>query len=110
MKSKNDEILAIENEQRKLADRLAGLRKEPESVKPKIRGHTFDDNSIILEFPTKEQAEKAKAILERMEFGPCPFERGESYRRLCDGTWLGDSYIGAQYEIDAWHMGSAKKR
>ena len=125
MKSKNDEILAIEQEQRRLADlqkvnadRLAQLRKEPESVKPKVRMSYYDADVVTLEFDTKEQAEKAKAILEKMEFGDCPFQRGDTfeYERRSGWSTLGHNGISftwsdenCPWAVAAWRHGALRK-
>ena len=129
--TKNDKINEIESEQRRLAekqnalaDRLAELRKEPESVKPRIDGvyqmytpgfQVKDDKLYVrLAFDTKEQAEKAKAILEKMEFGPMPYEAwGDDIEYLGMGgawhTW-GSSHPSHEMLVAAWRHGALRKK
>ena len=114
MKSKNDEIFDIEQEQRRLADRLAELRKEPESVKPVVRYYgplREPASELVLEFYTKEQAEKAKAILEKMEFGDPPAYNTQMEYLNDRNCWEGvGSFNDSPWWIAGWHFGRLRRR
>ena len=116
MDKRNAEIASIEQEQRRLADRLALLRKEPESVKPDVCDvdedweceDGADGFAVNLIFRSKEQAEKAKAILEKMEFGHYPENGVEVTRTRMDGTERHTVFDTCL--IPDWRMGLVKVR
>ena len=111
MDKRNAEIASIEQEQRRLADRLAQLRKEPESVKPKVRMSYYDADVVTLEFDTKEQAEKAKAILEKMEFGEPPTEKGARLEKLeVGGSWSQYHWDDWPMDVAMWRMGVVRRK
>ena len=106
---------ALRRDLSELDAQIAKMKSEPESVKPKVfrqygNGSTFfldgEKHHVVLSFQTEEQAEKAKAILEKMEFGDPP-EFGVPIRRTtCSGSVVDDNFSPPW--IPDWRIGMVK--
>ena len=119
----NDKILlqekadALRRDLSELDAQISKMKTEPESVKPRIESYTqrhtnitMSPKSLALVFDTPEQAEKAKAILEKMEFGEPPFSVGDGYEGTFEGgVWRGETWDGFPVDYARWHMGQARK-
>ena len=118
----NDKIREIEERMRQRAEdekkdaELLKQLREP-NWKPTVRspfrvsanGEPFLYR-LCLDFPSEEQAEVAKEMLEGMEFGPPPFKYYERVRVICfDGSWRIERWCGYQYQVDQWHQGHVRK-
>ena len=108
---------ALRRDLSELDAQISKMKTEPESVKPRIWSYAEDyqtvhmgRKSLALVFATPEQAEKAKAILEKMEFGEPPFSVGDGYEGTFEGgVWRGDTWDGFPVDYATWHMGQARK-
>ena len=101
---------ALRRDLSELDAQISKLPSQPESVKPRIESYTervsnicMGPKSLALCFDTPEQAEKAKAILEKMEFGePPPIGTPIQRTRVSGGvtpdifssTWTPDWHFG----------------
>ena len=119
----NDKILlqekadALRRDLSELDAQISKMPSQPESVKPTVYG-PYERNTdlrnaspaLVLYFGTTEQAEKAKAILEKMEFGEPPFSVGDGYEGTFEGgVWRGETWDGFPVDYARWHMGQARK-
>ena len=108
---------ALRRDLSELDAQIARMPSQPESVKPRIRNYEgtvpWNQGWLVLEFSNLEQREKAKAILEKMEFGDPPSVtsgQGGRYERLgLDGLWNGFWWDSWPSDIALWHMGLARK-
>ena len=112
---------ALRRDLSELDAQIAKMPSEPESVKPNIVGPFRGDAvylsdmgvyRLVLTFGTEEQAEKAKATLEKMEFGPVPdwYNKQVQYQTP-SGAWRNDYFYADQDScVNAWHMGKVRER
>ena len=107
---------ALRRDLSELDAQIAKMKTEPESVKPIIIGPFMGNNvyigqntkgHVLLQFDSLEQAEKAKAILEKMEFGEMP-NIGAECERLTNKTWYDETWNGDHYQKGQWHMGTMR--
>ena len=111
---------ALRRDLSELDAQIAKLPSQPESVKPKVyiqRGHVSSWSvkeggfHVLLQFQTEEQAEKAKAILEKMEFGEMPEDCDEISYLGERGNWhpWGSMRRGHQALEALWRHGALRK-
>ena len=112
---------ALRRDLSELDTQISKMKTEPESVKPIVEGpyrdylytdHGVGKHHIRLAFDTPEQAEKAKAILDKMEFGDPPFTEDDAVEfmdRPDEWSHYGD-WDDRYTWVDSWRMGHVRMK
>lgn len=111
-----NKIEAHRKDESRCREEAERLEKELEALKEPPRHRVTGpytcrgEQFITVRFPTKEQAEYAKPILEKMNLCPPPFEKDYTIEYWDRSVWGTTSWYGAPWQLRAWYMGELRRK